>query len=568
MATAGPRNRLSSVYSHWEPLSDEEFTLSFSDFEVYCKNSLILDKNGVPVPFLLNEGQKLVAKTVLDAISPIINKSPDIALNPVKILILIHKARQLGITTLFLKLEEYIMSVVENMNALHIMPTDDEANEMIDRKFVPIIEGTHPDLLPNVSVSGNRADFIDLFGNRLNNRLRFISSGIQGAGHGRTVHFLVEDEYAKYRDPQNLESGILPAMSGSTVRIVIFTAKGMNHAYDLSKTAQDPESGWVYIFIPWYIMSEYEATPRGKYKELTSLSDYDYFLCQKFQEDNIPVEKWARKLQWYNDTFINEANRDTQYMYENYPTVAAESFKASGSPIFDSTKLYQWAEIPYRQVDVFSYNGETQFRYVDGGAIKELEPPVRGHTYIMGVDPADGEVQGDDSSLVIWDITDPKIKAVCAYNGTISQDDLAEMCYDLASRYNYALIVPERNMGQLMIKWLTEVKGYTNIWTDAAKITGYNSLGVRTTPSTKNEMVARLKFLMNNGYYVDFDPTFCEQALYFTFQKTPTGQIRAAGDSGHHDDCVLSRMIATMALDMGRYKEYSEQIIREGKKYG
>ena len=142
------------------------------------------------------------------------------------------------------------------------------------------------------------------------------------------------------------------------------------------------------------------------------------------------------------------------------------------------------------------------------------------------------------------------------------------MCYDLAMRYNYALIVPERNMGQLMIKWLTEVKGYTNIWTDAQKVTGYNSLGVRTTVATKNEMVARLNFLINNDYYEDFDPAFCEEALYFTFQKTPSGQLKAAGDSGHHDDCVLSRMIATMALDMNRYKEYSEQIIKEGKKYG
>ena len=100
-----------------------------------------------------------------------------------------------------------------------------------------------------MNASGNKVDFIDFFGNRLSNRLRFVSAGIQGAGHGRTIHMLVEDEYAKYRDPFTLESGILPAMSGSTIRIVIFTAKGMNHAYDLSKTAQDPESNWHYLFL-------------------------------------------------------------------------------------------------------------------------------------------------------------------------------------------------------------------------------------------------------------------------------------------------------------------------------
>ena len=43
---------------------------------------------------------------------------------------------------------------------------------------------------------------------------------------------------------------------------------------------------------------------------------------------------------------------------------------------------------------------------------------------------------------------------------------------------------------------------------------------------------------------------------------------RAAGDAGHHDDAVLARMLVTMALDMSRYKEYSESIVKEGRKYG
>lgn len=568
MPIARSSNRIKTPYEHWQPLTDQEFEISMDNFVEYCKNSLVLDKDGIPVQFVLNEAQEKVASTILSALEPIINKDPDLKLHPRKIQVLIHKARQMGITTVFLKLEEFILSKVDNFNALHIMPTEEEASEMIDRKLIPLMEGTHPDLMPEMNASGNKVDFISFFGVDLSNRLRFMSAGVHGAGHGRTVHMLVEDEYAKYQDPFTLESGILPAMSGNTIRIVIFTARGMNHAYDLSKTAQDPESDWTYLFLPWYMLSSYEMEPKGRYKRLDSLTDYDLFLCQEFQRQGIPTEKWARKLQWYNDKYINEANKDTQYMFENYPTVASESFQASGSPIFDSTKLYKWMETPFKRVDVFYVNGHNEFRYTEDGAIKELEPPIKGHTYIMGIDPADGEVQGDDSSLVVWDVTNEKIKAVCAYNGTISQDSLAEMCYDIAERYNWALLVPERNTGQLMIKWLTDVKQYANIWTDAARVTGYNSLGVRTTVPSKNEMIARLKFLMNNGYYEDFDPKFCEEALYFTFQKTPSGQFRAAGDGGHHDDCVLSRMIATMALDMGRYKEYSEQAIKNGKKYG
>ena len=888
MVKARASNRIVSPYEHWEDLTDARFFAAMEDFERFCEESLVNDKQGTPVPFKLNEAQKLFAEIVLKAIDPIIHKVPTPSIR-----ILVHKSRQMGITTACLKLEQFILSKAVNFNGLHIMPTEDEADEMIDRKLIPLLQGTHPELMAEMNASGNKVDFMYFEENLLDNRLTFMSSGARGSGHGRnhaksevivtpsgyvtfgdlrvgdtvydrfgketrvediyergqqdiyriklqtgqsleagldhrwlvrkkrgskpcsvvetseiidrlnsgrttyipiadaiegreidapidpyilgsllgdgwvgsrvslsskdiestklgssytidkrtgvfninmsnrikkpweelglkgvhswdkfvpkeylrasvqqrkdllaglldtdgsyavkagqvefssvsedlalgvqelvrslggkasissrespnfrkpgvtgrtqyrvminvsfnpfrlarkrlawrkpqntrwskvvsvekvgradsvcirvssddhtyiagrdwvvthnTIHLLVEDEHAKYQNPFTLEAGLLPAMGVGTVRIVLFTAKGMNHSYDLSKVAQDPESAWIYLFLPWYILAEYEMEPSGKYVELTDLSDYDMFLCEEFEKAGIPVEKWARKMQWYDYTFINEAKRDTQYMFENYPTVAQESFQASGAPIFDSTLLYKWMDTPYNTLDVFYNEGQTEFRYVDGGAIKEKKPPVKGHQYMIGIDPADGEVNGDDSAMVVWDVTNPEIEAVAAYNGTISQNDLAEMAYDLAIRYNEALLVPERNMGQLMIKWLTEIKGYMNIWTDAAKVTDYNNLGVRTTVPSKNEMVARLKFLMNNGYYKDFDPTFCEQGLYFTFQKTQGGQFRAAGDAGHHDDAVLARMLVTMALDMGRYKEYSESIVKEGRKYG
>lgn len=562
MAKARISNKITSPYEHWEDLSDARFFGALQDFKMFCAESLVTDKNGVPRPFVLNEAQELFAATFLKAIDPIMRKVPTPSVR-----VLVHKSRQMGITTVCLKLEQFILSKTTNFNALHIMPTEGEADEMIDRKMLPLMQGTHPDLMAVMTSSGNKVDFIEFEGVYLDNRLTFMSSLTKGAGHGRTVHMLVEDEHAKYQDPFSLEAGILPAMSGNTVRVVVFTAKGMNHSYDLSKVAQDPESDWTYLFLPWYILSEYEMEPRAKYKKLDDLSDYDVFLCGEFEKAGIPVDRWTRKLQWYNYTFINEAKRDTNYMYENYPTVAQESFQASGAPIFDSTLLYKWMETPYKKMDVFYANGETEFRYTEDGAIKVLEDPIRNHQYLIGIDPADGEVNGDDSAICVVDVTDKKLKTVAAYNGTISQNDLAEMAYDLAMRYNQALLVPERNMGQLMIKWLTEIKGYMNIWTDQAKVSGYNNLGVRTTVGSKNEMVARLKFLMQNGYFEDFDPTFCEQGLYFTFQKTPSGSFKAAGDAGHHDDTVLARMLVMMALDMSRYKEYAQMSIKEGRKY-
>lgn len=881
-------NQIQPVYSHWEGLTDEQFMLSMTDFEEYCRNSIIYDKNGHPVTFELNEAQRLTADTILKAIEPILTKKPTPSIR-----VCIHKSRQMGITTLCLKLEQYIMSKVTHFNTIHIMPTEPEADELRDRKLMPMLQATHPDLMPVMISSGNHIDFKEFEGNLLDNRLTYGSAGAKGGYHGRmspvdtpiitpggwkkmgelrvgdrvfgrdgspakvigvypqgkkqnytvkmrngsrleagsehrwlikkkhsspfavvdtaelqhrlergltcllplsspiefpqkevpldpyllgvligdawlgsksnrrvslstrepeflklgdsyakdrgiysvnfgvsvfnaleklglsrkksaeklipdaylhnsvevrrkllaglldtdgyynrtsrqieystvskrlaynikelvfslggkatitkrdtpgfrgegftgnmsyrvmirtdfnpfslerhrsrwvkprefrytevesitpsrkvesvciavdnedhtyisgedfvvshnTIHCLVEDEHSKYIDPFTLEAGLLPAMSGNTIRIVLFTAKGMNHSYDLSKTAQDPESDWVYLFLPWYILSEYEMAPVGKYESLRGLSDYDIFLFEEFKRAGVPKNKWQAKAMWYNYTFINEAKRDTKYMYENYPTIAEESFKASGSPIFDANKIREWEKQPYKKLDVFYREGKTVFEYTDDGVIREKEPPRRGQTYIIGADPADGEVAGDDSALVVFKLTDDKISAVCSYNGSISQNDFAELLYDVAMRYNEALIVPERNTGQLMIKWLTEIKGYFNIWTDASKVSNYNNLGVYTTVATKNEAIGRIKFLINNGHYEDFDPRFCEQAKYFTYERTPSGQLRAAAAGGHHDDTVMCRVIAMMALDMERFGNYNEMAIKDGRKY-
>lgn len=561
MVKARAANRIDPVYSHWEALTESEFDAALTDFEEFCKHSIILDKNGSPVTFKLNNAQRVVAREILKALDPIMKKVPCPSIK-----VLIHKSRQMGITTLFLKLEQYFMTKTKNLNALHVMPTEEECDELKDRKLIPLLQGTHPDLMADMTSTANYVDF-NTFGDViLDNRLRYMPSGTRGSGHGRTIHLLIEDEYAKYVDPFTLESGILPAMSGNTARIVLFTAKGMNHAYDLSKEAQRDDNSWVYIFLPWYIMDEYEMEPYGRYKDLTDLTDYDYFLFHEFKEHGIPPEKWARKAAWYDFVYREDAKRDTKYMYENYPTVAEESFRASGSPIFDAIKVNDWRTRAYKRLDIYGTQGQTEFRYTEEGAFREYEPPIKGHTYILGADVADGEIDGDDSALCVMDVGD-KIKCVFSYNGTISQNDFAELVTDVATRYNDALVVPERNTGQLMIKWLTEVCHYTNIYTDASKVSGFNDLGVYTTVPVKNEMIARLKFLINNGFYEDFDPIFCEQANYFTYEKTPSGMYRAAASPGHHDDAVMCRMIAMMALDMDRFEGYNQSITKTGRKY-
>jgi hypothetical protein len=540
-------------------LGDIEFAKSMTDFKEFCRQSYVIDKSGIPKRFILNEAQEEFARVVLKAIDNILKRKPSPSIK-----IVCHKSRQMGITTVCLKLEQFILSKTKNMNALHVMPDEREASNMVDRKMIPLLQGTHSELLPNISYTGDKLDFIDFAGVHLSNRLSFSSANTRSGYAGRTISLLLFDEYALYTDPFSLESNLLPALTPNSIRIVLFTAKGMNHAYDLVKTAQDPESDWIHIFLPWYMLSEYETRPKGRYKKLEGFNDYDRFLIKEFKKAKVPMERWTRKLQWYNDTFINEAKKSVQYMHEAYPTIPSESFEASGSPLFDNRKLYSWMTREFKTLDLFTSSAElAEFRYVEGGALKEYESPIPGHAYLIGVDCSDGLYNGDNSAFCVLDTTSNAIRCVASYGGGSSQEDTAELVYHAAKRYNEALVVPERNTGQLFIKMLTEAWDYWNIYSDAKLLTSTAQLGVYTTNSSKNEMMARMKFLMNHDFYEDFDPDFCNEALYFTSSMTEQGNVKMSAARGHHDDLVMSRLVAMMAIDMDRFKLYNEQRILE-----
>ena len=152
MVKARAANRVEPVYEHWKPLTDAEFGLCMTDFEEFCKHSIILDKNGSPITFNLNNAQRIVAKEILKALDPIMKKVPCPSIK-----VLIHKSRQMGITTLFLKLEQFFMTKTKNLNALHVMPTEEECDELKDRKLIPLLQGTHPDLLADMTSTANKS---------------------------------------------------------------------------------------------------------------------------------------------------------------------------------------------------------------------------------------------------------------------------------------------------------------------------------------------------------------------------------------------------------------------------
>lgn len=525
------------------------------DFERFCEEgSMIIDKNGAPVPFKLNEAQKAVADKILTKVFAEIPSPTNL---------FIHKCRQMGISVVIAKVEQFICSRKKNINAQHLMPTEPDADDLCEKKFIPLLQGTHPTLLPTIHPIKRRIKFVGYDEVKLNSSVTFSSAQQQAPGHGQTNQVVVEDEHALYEKVQRLERGMLATMPkiGLALRVVVSTAKGLNHFSDLSKVAQSSDN-WDYLFLPWHMLAEYEMEPTGRLKALESLTDYEVKLCDIFEQYGYPIETWARKMQWWNYVFETEAKQDWDHMYENYPSTPEESFAASGTPVLPAARLHQFRDErdqhPFIYIEtVQDQYGKVSFIATALSTIKRFAVPVPGRKYLIGVDPAEGGADGDASAVVVIDLT--TMENVCCIKERIDQNELAELLNNLGRYYNNAQIVVERNTGQTCIDWLVMLR-YPNLFIDPFHTTRARVVyGVYMTRPVKNEAITRAKFLMNKLVYKDYDLDFIDEGLHFAWKKTPSGLQKAIGTEGYGDDCVMARLIAMSALNMNKWRDYGKE---------
>jgi len=542
-----------AVYSHWQPLTQSQFNEIMLDFEKYCEEgSMIIDKNGQAVPFVLNEAQRIVAQDIIEAF---------FAEVPSPTNIFYHKCRQMGISVVTSKIEQYIGTRVKNIGMQHVMPTEDDADDLFEKKFIPIFQGVHPDLMPETYKTERRLKFSEFGGVKLNSYVNYSSSQKSSAGRGGTNQIVVEDEHAYYERVATLERGLLATMpkAGRVLRVVLSTANGMNHFRDLSKVAEKSPH-WLYRFLPWHMLAEYEMEPSGRLLELNNLSEYELKLCDIFEKAGYPVESWVRKMQWYEYVFMTEAKLDQDYMNENYPSTPEESFAATGSPVLPADKLIEMRDIvpakKFDYVELFQdqYNKVT-FQTTNLSTIRRFKEPISYRKYEIWADPADGGEQGDFSAAVVIDLE--TMEDVLCVKEKIDQNDFAELLSHIGRYYNTARIVIERNTGQSCIDWLVGIMKYPRVYVDPIATTMTRAVyGVYMSRPVKSEAIVRMKFLLNNDIYKDYDTDFIDDGLHFVWKKTPSGLQKAIATDGYHDDTVMARLIGVSTLDMRRWKAY------------
>lgn len=563
MATGSKSKLITPLYNHWEKLDKGDLTALLLDFSQYCaKGKMIIDKQGHAVPFVLNEAQKEVARLILPFI---------FAKVPEPVTLVIHKSRQMGISVLLAALEQYIVSRKQNINLTHLFPTEQLASQFFQEKWLPLMEATHPQLLPDMYATSSPIPYVkvrDFHGISMGCNVRIGGAESKAAGRSTTNQIVILDEYAFYQNVSNLERGILATQpkTGLVLTVYVSTSNGANHFYDVVRQSQQPHSRIKHLFLPWHMQSEYMIPP-DKHSRFYNLdtyepTEYDMKLMDIFEQAGYPEDTWLAKMNFYESTLDKEAKGDQDYMFENYPSEEEESFAATGRPVLPAKVINYWIEHPkdYICLDQFldQKTNKVVMSQAPHSAIRQYAAPIPGHRYVLSIDPSSGYAADRTAGVVIDTATNEE---VCSFVDYIEQTECAELAINLATYYNKAVILIERNMGETMIEFIKNL-GYPRLWLDIKNSGRTLKYGIRTTNPLKNEAIRRMKFLLNQGIYKPHDELFLREAQHFNWTQLPGGGFRAEatgqdenGDA-YHDDAVMARIIYAASLDMSKFKKY------------
>ncbi len=233
------------------------------------------------------------------------------------------------------------------------------------------------------------------------------------AGRAGTIHRLHASELAFWgtgaRETWISLMQSVPAL-GSEI-VIESTAKGAGGLFhELWESAEQGESGWVAIFLPWWIHSEYETEPDADTRRRI-LEDPDDFERQAMRDGilyrgNIYTLS-LRKLAWRRLIIIENFGGDPEKpskdavraFQQEYPATAEEAFLISGACFFDEDKLRLLTmkgedAISRGRLLLEEANAEKTVKFESNpiGFVRIFENPNELGHYVIGADTAEGKL--------------------------------------------------------------------------------------------------------------------------------------------------------------------------------
>lgn len=314
------------------------------------------------------------------------------------------------------------------------------------------------------------------------------------AGRATTIQLCHISEIAFWENPEDVWTSLLQAVPDDDSEIIVeSTANGVgNFFHGLWEEAAGGESGYLPIFLPWWILPEYSLRRISKQEADSIIESVDPYereaQDQGFEYEGRQVFLSVEQLGWRRRTIKERFRGDLKKFRQEFPSNPEEAFIVSGNCFFDEDKLALYrndAQEPLFRANIIQ--NEDKAIGLDRGERAPLRVwnlPTVGHVYVIFADTATGRVVtkreedergGTDFSCAdVFDVT--LRKTVAQYHGRVAPEMFARDLYRLGYLYcsrlqpgpgRPALLGVESNhsSGETVIRILADELRYPALYT-------------------------------------------------------------------------------------------------------
>ena len=181
-----------------------------------------------------------------------------------------------------------------------------------------------------------------------------------------------------------------------------------------------------------------------------------------------------------------------------------------------------------------------------GNNVWYWEYPIEGVNYILSADIARGD-SGDYSTFHVINVKNMSIAS--EFKGKIPPDQFASVVYDIARRFNNAIVCPENNAyGYTMLVKLGDL-GYKNIYFSSEKEkyrylygegNNIGKAGFNTNKESREKILANFEECLRNGKIKSYSNRLYSELKTFIWNGKKVTAMK-----GYNDDLIMSLAIGS-----------------------
>lgn len=466
----------------------------------------ISNKSGKTVPFIVNQSQLRVLSRI---------SGRDI----------IPKARQQGITSVFLACFFLDCLAYENLRCV-VIAHDADSTERLFQRVHFYLDNFIGDEIEIVSSTKREIRFV-----ATNATFYVETAGNTKSGRSGTINRLLCSEVAYWPDPKAMTAGLLQSVPAEN-SLVVFESTGngaQTWYHRRCLTGLNPRSEYTLHFLNWKDFPEYtKELNEDEEEQVFRTLDHTYEEPEVLAQHNLS----PGQLTWRRGK-IDEMDGDLRLFKQEYPLTLDECFQTRGQSFFH--------RVPFDDIGSnWKTHNESPYLSYD------VRHPSSNYYYVVGADISGG-VGGDYSVVEVLCLDTNQQVAEYVDNFT-SPDGFADIIIWIAKMFNNAHVNLEtNNHGGVTVTELLHKYPRDLLFNKAGLTGNVYDVGTQTTRTSKLMVMGNLRKSLAQGLTVV--STYLQGELS-SFIEKPVSDLssRLEATQGAHDDSVIALGMANEAL--------------------